>query len=447
MAAMQSSMYPNNLRYLAKRLSGVSKNTARLQSLNANTAAAGSIITVDLPSSGLIDLQSLTMYATCTVTGTGFSRPAKHVEALFARVEIEAGGIAIASSPTGYDHLASMLFDCTIGDDASRRRAVSQLGDENAAIPGTANYTGEIACMNWLGFIASASPQVLNMDILPPVRLRITLNNTLALVSNNTAFAAGNASFSLSNVFFSVDTLSINDGLYSQMISSFLNSGNIIELPYSNWFSFSNVGQGMSGVTRFSLSTQSLDRVFAFNVTDRAYPLGTNTGSTLDPVTGNSTGYTRIGTGTRTYGADGTNNTVVTYTQSGWQYNVNGSYLPSWSASTMQSYPLLLSCLNMSADTLGGMSRSLTTPAAWQCGYYVMAQEFCNSDAGYISGLDTRGSSLQAFLQQTGTIGTANNGTGAAAGSSPGTSLTTYVFAQCTSSLKIGAGRSIEVVM
>jgi hypothetical protein len=77
-------------------------------------------------------------------------------------------------------------------------------------IPG-ANMTGrQFVIQNWLGFLGSVSPHVMDTSLMGNVRLHITLTTLQILVANA---AMTGAAFALSNIFFSVDTIDINDGM------------------------------------------------------------------------------------------------------------------------------------------------------------------------------------------------------------------------------------------
>ena len=90
MQVLTNQGYPRNLSYVVRRLSGYSRNTFRLSTLNQNSASNGNILTVDLPSNALVDLSTLTMFFTGTTTTTaGFANFSRNIESCIERVEVE----------------------------------------------------------------------------------------------------------------------------------------------------------------------------------------------------------------------------------------------------------------------------------------------------------------------------------------------------------------------
>lgn len=437
--------YPRNLSYVAKKLAGFSKQNFRLMTLNQTSATPSQIITVDLPSNSLCDLQSLTMYFKGTTTTTdGAACFSRGIESIIERLEIEVNGQLLQGSCANYQQLWQAISDTTMGEDAHGRRKILQNGQGLTAVAQIANVTTQqFAIHNFLGFIASAQPSVIDSALLGTVRLRITLSPATVLTTNATA---ANASYSLSDIFFSIDTLSIDDGIFHQMYQKALASGNILEIPYTNYTSFSSVSPGLNQTTKASISTKSLDRIWAFFVTGDAKKLGgpNAAGSRLDLNTGASSYFTRIGNGAIPYG-DAGNFTTVTSAITGYQINVNGQFYPNWRPSGDQAFGQLVNSLNVAADTLGGMYPGMDSLFKFGSSYWLASHEFAHGESGYESGLDTRGNIAQIFFQTDGAQATAVTGTGG--GAAVPTQYTCLLFTQSTASLRIASGRQLEVVL
>lgn len=230
------------------------------------------------------------------------------------------------------------------------------------------------------------------------------------------------------------------------MHQQFLSSGGVYELPFKQYLAFTSTG-GMSQTTKFSLSTQSLNRCWATFLTGGNFPLAAapTTGAFVDPNSLTSPYFTRLGSaGTISYGTT-TNNTPITYSLSNYQFSVNGVPVPNFRPDTNQAYALMLNSYGLSQDTLGGGHKNLDSLTKWNNAFWVACASFEHGSDDYISGIDTRGNVAQGFWETQGTISQgANVGTG---GSNPGTSLTAVVFCEITSVLRVGAGRQLEIVM
>ena len=463
MQSLTNTGYPRNLSYCVKRLSGYSRNNVKLNTLNQVTAVAGNIITVDLPTNCMIDLSTFTMYFNgTTTTTTGFANFPRNIETLIERLEVEINGQIINGGCQAYNQLFQAISDTSFGNDVRNRRSVLQSGAD-AVVPAGNVANWPYAIQTWLGFISSVSPNILDTSLLGNVRLRITLTNTGALVTNGpTAITpATGVAYSLTNIFFSTDIIDIQDGMYHQIHDQALAKGMVYEMPFNNYFSFNSVG-GLSQTTKFSLSTQSLNRVWAMFIPGAAYRIDNTTclgvtttgtaGAAADPIAHTSSYFTRVNGGAGgtviTYG-DATNNTPITYTYTQGQFSVNNVFFPNWQVPAEFQYALMLNSYGLSQDTLGGGYYLLNSMGNWLSSLWLAEQRFDHGGGdgiSLISGIDTRGSTAQMYFQSAGTIAVgANVGTGANA--SPGTSLVCQVFAQCTSSLRVGAGRQIEVVL
>ncbi|KXZ46495.1 hypothetical protein GPECTOR_43g932 [Gonium pectorale] len=443
-APMASSGYPSNLRYLVKRLVGYSRNTFRLQTLNQTTATAGQIVTVDIPSNSLVDLSTLTMFfKSSTTTTAGFAVLPRNIETILERVEVEANGQIIQIGSSMYNQLWQIIADTSLGEDVTNRRKILQGANDIAAAP-TANQTNlQFAIQNWLGFLGSVKPSVLDTSLIGNVRLRLTLAQPVILAKSPTCTGEN---YSLSDIFFTVDTLSIDDGVFYQMHQQFLSFGGVYELPFTQYLAFTSTG-GMSQTTKFSLSTQSLNRCWATFLPGGNFPLAAapTTGAFVDPNALTSPYFTRLGNaGTIAYGTT-TNNTPITYSLSNYQFSVNGVPFPNFRPDTNQAYALLQNAYGLSQDTLGGGYKNLDSLTKWNNGFWVACVSFEHGSDDYVSGIDTRGNTSQGFFESQGTISQgANVGTG---GTNPGTSVTAVVFCEITSVLRVGAGRQLELVM
>ena len=274
--------YPSNLRYLVERLVGYSRNTFHLQTLNQTSATAGQIVTVDLSSNSVCDLNTFTMFFKgSTTTTAGFAVLPRNCETILERVEVEANGQIIQVGSSMYNQLWQIIADTSIGEDVTnRRRRILQGASDIAAAPSANQTNVQFAIQNWLGFLGSVKPSILDTSLIGNVRLRLTLAQPVILAKSPTCTGEN---YSLPDIFFTVDTLSIDDGVFYQMHQQFLSSGGMYELPFHQYLAFTSTG-GMSQTTKFSLSAQSLNRCWATFLTSGNLPLAAapTTGAFVD---------------------------------------------------------------------------------------------------------------------------------------------------------------------
>lgn len=404
---------PQNLQYFINRIEGYSRQTYKISTVNADVATHSSFVTVDMPNQALIDLSTAKWHFKARATAaTGAARMPPNIECIIDSMSLEANGQLISSIPTGYNHIWNIIADTTFGADATLRRTILQNSEPLAAAPANdaaADALRPYVISNWLGFLGSAQPQVIDTGALGNLRLRIGLASPSVLIGSANVAGPG---FELSDMYFSVDALSIDDGQFHQAYASYLAGGGVLEVPYTDIYSFSAGNIASSGNVRFSLSTQSLDMVMATFVE-------TATPNLWQGETGKANHFTRRA-------ASATDNF-------NWQLSVNNVYTPSYRITGADSFAHLCSALNVAQDTLGGMNPQLDSLAKWLSHYFVVAYRYCHdtdADARSFSGVDSRGSVSQCFLEYSGLDVT--------------TPKTALVFAFAKSLLRIGAGRLIE---
>lgn len=426
------SGYPRNLSYFVKKLANYSRNTYRLQTLNTSTAGPSQIVTVDLPNNALVDLSTLAWYFEGTTSATAqFCDFPRNIEALIERVEVEVNGQLISPGCSSYSHLFQIISDTTMGEDCTNRRVILQNGANITAAP-TANRTTATpyTICNWLGFLGSAQPTVLDTNLLGNVRIRITLSRSDVLVGSATAPTA--PTYSLANMFFSVDCISIDDGVYYAIHDQFLSKGGVYEIPFNNFYSFSqSVSANGDGSVKFSLSTQSLNHLWATFVYGGAAPNNLDAANTASKSTtgiGSSLYFLRSACGL-----------------SGYQFNINNQPVPNYRPNRDMAFQLLMNSYNLSQDTLGGVNGNISSLDSWRTRYWVAScalDHAVASDERFVSGLNTLGNVAQGYWEYSGVTVNAGNNFGAASANA-----TALIFAQTTSILQVGAGRQISVVL
>jgi hypothetical protein len=429
--------YPRSLSYFANKLSGFSRNKIKLYSNNpATVAKSNSRIVVTLPENSLIDLSTFSMHFDWSMTGTnaGTANMPKHIESIIKQVSCEINGQIVQLPHDGYNQLNKIFWDYT-GQNKDNQRAALQnsQADTLYTVPsqvGTgASAVNYAAIYNWLGLLGSIKPRVLDTSLTGTVRIYIQLDSDDILQANNNTNGLTYA-WQLNNVSFSADILSINDGLYNQMIQKRLEHG-AIEMLFNQYYAFlGSTASAGQNVVRFGLSSQSVDMVLCTVLANNA----TNTVRTQDAKTKSSVYFNRGSTGL--VGATG-----VAITSS--YLSVNGIQYPLYSPSTPEILSQTLHAMGESQDlvcgtypfgTLGATSGPVTLLNTFETKFFLHAFKFnatTDPDERLVSGLDTRGTNAQ--------LSWTVNALGP--GDQP------LVFVQTTASLQIGAGKQIQVIL
>jgi hypothetical protein len=497
--------YSPNLTYFLDRLQGFSTNIFRLETNGADTATANKIIRFSMPSNALLNMRSFSLHfnAKCN-DGNGARLPAK-IDSLIERVEVTAGGIQLSQGLNLYNVLRHVK-DSLLGDKTNSVcghpdiiRTISPVdgfgyvdaNDLNPAILSGTNgerypathKQAQFTVDHWEGFLGTCEPKILDAAILPDLVISIYLADNNVLTSSAgialdgtgagdiTDVGAASATYELNNIHATIESIGLADSVYDNMVSSMIAQKGYVEIPFKQYFSFNNTHQGS---TRFSLATQSLDRVWvAFRdsayatqkapVRVKGYRLKgafTSATSVTQPAQAAITGAQLDATGndaasravaarvalplTQDIGKSeylGLLDTEkekylgvyynfvepATSSKNTYQLQLNGAYYPQFAATAEEMYTISKN------STLGSYSEQFKSLQQYKNNYFVMCSRLNMPESEFsrtASGLDTRSVSLNGYFNTFNTTGSPN----------------VVIFCECTSTIRVGQGRMIEVL-
>ena len=485
-----ASVLPSNLSFFMSRMQGVSSSHFKINPQTSGDVGANRILRFEVPSNTIVNFRSLRLFMNVECTNSTTTRATSlppDFSSLIERVSVYIGGVLVANGFNGYNtlvHTKAALQGSKCGplghpEMVRHRRYHSFVssGVTNASLSASTadtcleTYAGDSAgndyfCIdNFEGLLGTIEPQNLDTGLIGTVVIEISLaDNTVCSVSATRALPAvqatdvysvvgtagfdlaiaspGTPSYTLKNVNMQVEVLSLATNVLDTIVEQRIGQIGYLSLPFKNYFSFSNTHDSS---TRFNVNTASWDRCwFAFRDTDFA--------SVKPPV--RIKGYkvadaVATSTGAPEYDSGGTLNTNAekykpTYfnfrenkgttggltnstTASTYQLQINSASVPNYKLSA----PELLA-LSMNSLDYYDKNHKLTLHQ-YKCNYMVGCMRFCLPDSDYSrlgSGIDVRGTSASCSLNTTGTA-----------------SSNVTIFCECTSELRIGAGRQIEVIV
>jgi len=293
---MSSGFYvPDSLKFYVNKLS-FSKNRVKLQALSSQVANPNGQIIVRLPSNTMLNMASLTMTGSVRASisaaadNEGIALPTNLDYSFIESISIIANGGVISQPFLNYKLIANVLNDVYGGDEKIDNRAALQgsrpsllydyLAISTAPAPGAASAYVPFSINSWLSPLQSMSPSYINTNLLGDLELRITLTDTSVIQSGSTslpaaAFAGASAggqavaglqarcSYDMKDIAFYIETASIQSNILDQAIDAKLRSGEPINIPFENIFSFQQTNNGASFNQRFSVSSQSINKVIA----------------------------------------------------------------------------------------------------------------------------------------------------------------------------------------
>jgi hypothetical protein len=283
---------PENVRYMVDSMSNYSTNTFRLETVSADTAQANRIITVNLPSSSLLDLSSLRMHYDVVCSGPAdpaapaanevyAKLPQNAAQSLISKLEISLNGIAVQMACTEFNTAYNLKQLCkgTVPRNASVDRAIANSeinpNDPVAAAGSAGVEAASLVVADWIGLLSEHSTRWLATDLFGTMQLRITCapnsvlvpkvfgaNMGVGLANANQVANAGAMTYTMSNIFFTVQSSSLNQA-YNRMLRERLAADSYLPLNYKEYYNFSNSNiTGPAQTTRYSLSVASLDKIY-----------------------------------------------------------------------------------------------------------------------------------------------------------------------------------------
>ena len=455
--------YSPSLSYFLDRLSGFSTNTFRLESQNSTVATANQIVRFTLPSNALLNLRSFAFHFTATTSSgqsTSLARLPNGIDSLIERVEVSCGGVQLSAGANYYNVLCQAkkalmdkAGDVVLGHPELVRDISYVDGVQMTANEVYSGAQSQFCVDKWEGFLGSAEPKIMDSSLVPDMIVSIYLADNSVLANcagvdlsgtgatDITADGASTVSYSLSNIHATVECIGLADAVYDNMIASIIASKGFLEVPFKQFYSFQDTH---TGSMRFSVATQSLDRIWAVQ-RDADYQSG-DAGARL--ITGykvsgaftapGSAGSPTLDVGVSTFDVGGTMDyNKEKYTTSAfnfpeatadtqYQFQLNGAYIPQFRASFEEMSQI-------SSNSILGKPQVKHSLATMKDNYAVQCIRLNLPDSEFsrmISGLNTRSVSLNGYYNITGL-----------AGATP----TVNLFCECTSTLMIGAGRSLSV--
>jgi len=336
-------------------------------------------------------------------------------------------------------------------------------GVQPRLVPNNNNYH---SITDWLAFF-QAQPSWVQTQMLGEVEVRITLAQNDVLGITHPAIYTGTAGsfpapgsatgqtqftgwsvaslpdFSLQNIYFSIRTCSFDNNFVDDMLHHKLSSGGEIEIPYPNYFNINQIQSGGSSQTRFSVNTQSLDKVVSCNRLpnfNQWYNNVSNVPAGMGPQSQDRLGLVHKNPYFCTYasnpsganygtGASGAGEAPSAFNF--WQYQINNAFIPNYKISPVNTFYFNQEMYGMHNDWCSG--QNATTPSVYLNSGFQMgvALDFMDSEIPrLVSGVDTRGAVSVAYLNQDAN----NNGD------------RTDIFTCFTSILRVGANQQVQVV-
>lgn len=404
------STYPKAFSYYLSRLSNFSRQKIRLQTLANTTFNPNDQAVIELPQ-GLLDLSTFTLQGYAN-TNAGASNGVflPFAEGLIDSVSVECGGVAIQNAFTNYGDLFKIFRDYQMEDKKNFRRVLQLENQQASMTSNAATPNTPFAVYNWLGFLGSV--KVLDTTLLPPVKLYIRFAPTGVLSRHSGS--ASTPTYQLSDVRATIDIMSIDDGVYYNMVSQRLQSAPL-EIPFENYTTITGTLAPPTQSTRWSTSADCVEAIIA------TFKTATPSSFAPNATTVQSEYFTRLG---------------ASSSVSSSVFKVNGISYPSIPCENTIGDVFIDTAhsLGVSQDVIGQTDPNMNSITAWNNHYWVHAHSFTypdSEDSHRLCGLSGRGNQLLGSFD---TVGSGNN-------------VQPLIWLQHKSILRIGASKMVETVL
>lgn len=269
-----SEQIPKPLQYGASQSQArIVRNTIMPQGTSAGSA--GSIVRFVLPERSIVDLRSLSLYYTYTVSGltdaaANFSNaqiPASYKHWKSVRFYV-SGAAASGSHNQHYDQVYHGLVNASGSQDWCHSRMnnhYSELLDssELAAQPGATSKSAYVTCDDFLG-LPNSKNYCIDTSLFGKLELEVQFNDNNQLkiahagtVTGAAALAAINASFS--NIKLKVDTVTSISPLYVSLLAERISGSDApIRVPFQDIRSIVASNTGSNRITINSMCVDAL---------------------------------------------------------------------------------------------------------------------------------------------------------------------------------------------
>lgn len=415
------STYPKAFSYYLTRLNNFNRQKLRLQTLANTTFNPNDQIVIELQQ-GVYDMTTFTVQGYVnTNAGAASGVYLPFAEGLIDSVSIECGGVSIQNPFSNYNDLFNIFRQYQM-EDKKRLRRILQLEDQQTGAHGAngdaamaaAGTTGNtpFAIYNWLGFLGSV--KVLDTTLLPPVKIYIRLAPTAVLSRHAGSVAV--PTYQISDFRATMDVMSIDDGVYYNMISQRLASAPL-EIPFENYTTVPGSLGAPTQSTRWSTSADCLEAIIG------TFKTATPGSFAPDAEHGQSEYFTRTGTNVATS-----------------VYRVNGVPYPTLPCENAIGDVFIDTAhsLGVSQDTVGQTDPLMRTLALWRDNFWVHAHSFTYPDAEdshRLCGLSGRGNQLLGSWDTTANAG------------GPFAQVQPLLWLKHKSVMRVGSNKMVEVVL
>lgn len=376
----------------------------------------------------------------------------EQASSLISKVEVYVNGVQVQSGANEYNTTCQIKNISGYNQDNQQTKgklvnhaALTDINGQSTNFMGSTEGEKASMCVDsWHGFLNELSTRFLPTDLIGQIQIRITFapdgvlsgiltGKDVADASNNLVTTA--PTYSISNMYFTIDSIVVGD-VYNQLLRSQLQSS-YLPLNYLEYYMFTNGNLTGNYSNRFSLSSGSVDKLYAIQRKSTYSEFGAATA--LAPTTTNISPLQAVGNAHVgkyfTYesfkaGRDSENGTLR------YQFFCNNVSYPQYEARNLEA----MADLAYVADKVGYRPVGVlaSSPTAFCRGQAVYTLQLNHPELGLntMSGYNSRGINSFFTFSMKGLDGNQVSNTN---------KIESVVLVQTTAQLRVSAGRALAV--
>ncbi|EPS57217.1 hypothetical protein M569_17602 [Genlisea aurea] len=456
---MQFPHVPKELKYYLNRFSKFKRVGVQLKPSGGVLSAlpGNGKIQLAIPSDGNYDADTFNMHFLLTtmtgtqvynggvVTGTaaGCALPPRNIECIIGTLNLAYAGMQNLDDIHEYGRLYNAVMDHTAGTDADTKRSIMSWGGnalQEAITNNAANLLNRrFSITNWLGFIGSCEPRMLDTSLYSTLRLTLTLasNDILATTAvGSPAVAPTNPNYRLDDIYFTMDQVFLLDNELSLGIQSHLLTKGPVNIPYKTWRMFQGPVSGPTSTTVVDITSKSLNHIVSFFSPVAGYTALTSNNITYINDAGTSSYFWRPLVTNTSAIANANYASGINMQINSLQYRIGGQYYPAYVLPTDVLFTFNLDSLKSNRDLLGGVSLFIENNVQYLNSFASFWQRMnYNDDTRWMTGMNTNGNTQNINIEYKGTTLTLP----------AGVALNHFVFVEQLNSFVVGAGKNADL--
>ena len=486
---MEMSSVPSALSYALNRVNGVSVNSFQINSTSASSVLANSQIRFLLPTSGMLDFKTLRLHFAVELTegaSNGGARLPAGIKHLFNRVQVQVGGVTICQGTNFFGvqedavSIVSNKPPSLVSEHGEMVTEYDYAGTHITAsnTAGSEKYSQGLGKNSTLfsidlGDVAKISPRIVPLDLMGQVEVIFYTapNTVLSAVKGKDPTGSSDAmtlnnsntspTYTITKASLVANMYSLEDGAFSMAVASRIRDTGFVEMCFPKHLAFS---QAWNGSARFALSAMSLNKLhalwrrntgtYAFATVGGAIPVAGSATKALDDgprypwqgAIGAEKGTARFRGRVQHFSAPTLNPGHADSVEDGTaldfgasdvteplklQYKINSAQVPNFQANQSQWAELTKWANNVDKLDCESTVEYLFNKFVIS---YPLELPHNAGEPKTISGLDTRATSTFITLEGTGNVNVASQ-------------YDVLILAEVSTLVRVGAGKSLEVLM